>query len=328
MFFPYSSHNSHSALKFTLGLRGPYKYSRNALTRMAATSITIIYSPYHVGLRDHRVGDGPNRIRQMGVVEQLEKLHVKVTIQELPPVDDFEGEIGRSFEILRRTSKAVSDARANHSFPLILSGNCMASVGVACGLGIRDLGFIYFDAHDDMDTPSTNTNGYFDAMGLSMLAGKSWHNLTNTIPGYSPMKYDKMVYCGLRDIDESQKQTVRDAKAEVIWGETGKKVDFAGELTKRLSRRDFSPALVHLDLDVLDETLGKVNGYESPGGLLEEDLQQCMDLVPRKATPTSLTVCSFNPTLGDGDKIATIGVNAIVTFVRSLIDTAALTKQQ
>lgn len=293
---------------------------------MSATSITIIFSPYHVGLRDHRVGDGPNRIYKMGVVKELEKLGVKVAFLELPPVDDFEGEIGRSFEILRRTSNAVKEVRANHSFPLVLSGNCMASVGVACGLGIKDLGFIYFDAHDDMDTPSTNMNGYFDAMGLSMLAGKSWHGLTNTIPGFSPRTYDKMVYCGLRDIDESQKQTVRKAGAEVIWGEANKRVDFAGELTKSLSRRDFSPALVHLDLDVLDETLGKVNGYESPGGLLEEDLIKCMDLVPRKATPTSLTVCSFNPTLGDGDKIATIAVKAIVTFIRSLLDTKVLIK--
>jgi arginase len=53
---------------------------------------------------------------------------------------------------------------------------------------------------------------------------------------------------------------------------------------------------------------------------------KCMDLVPRKASPTSLTVCSFNPQLGDGDKIATIGVKAIITFVKSLLDTAALTR--
>jgi arginase len=134
---------------------------------MAATSITIIFSPYHVGLRDHRVGDGPNRIRALGLIPKLQNLGVTVHMDEIPPVDDFEGEIGRSFEVLRRTSLAVSKARASNSFPFILSGNCMASVGAACGLGIKDLNFIYFDAHDDMDTPSTNENGYFDAMGLS-----------------------------------------------------------------------------------------------------------------------------------------------------------------
>ncbi|KAH4103941.1 hypothetical protein HBH70_097170 [Parastagonospora nodorum] len=291
---------------------------------MGANSVTVIFSPYHVGLRDHRVGDGPNRIRAMGVIEELKKLGVTIHVVELPPVDDFEGEIGRSFELLRRMSKVVSDVCANRSFPLVLSGNCMASAGVACGLGLKDLGWIYFDAHDDMDTPSTNMNGYLDAMGLSMLGGKSFHRLTNTIPGYTPHKYNKMIYCGLRDIEDSQKETVREAGAEVIWGEPGKHVDFASRLTEALSAKDYSPALVHLDLDVLDESIGKVNGYESPGGLQEDDLIKCMDLVPQKATPKSLTVCSFNPNLGDGDKVATIGVKAIVAFVKSLLKFEAL----
>jgi hypothetical protein len=145
---------------------------------MSATSVTIIFSPYHVGLRDHRVGDGPNRIRDMGVVEELEKLGIKVHWQELPHVDDAEGEIGRSFALLAHTSEAVSQAVAKQSFPLILSGNCMASAGTACGLGIEDLGFIYFDAHDDQETPSWNTNGYLDA---SQLLPLSLYKLERTI---------------------------------------------------------------------------------------------------------------------------------------------------
>ncbi|KAL2071969.1 hypothetical protein VTL71DRAFT_11312 [Oculimacula yallundae] len=291
-----------------------------------ATSITIIFSPYHVGIHNHRVGDGPNRIRSLGVVAQLINMGIKVNIHEIQPVDEFEGEIGRSFEVLRRTSDAVSKARSENAFPLVLSGNCMASVGIACGLGIEALGFIYFDAHDDMDTPSTNENGYFDAMGLSMLAGKSWHTLTKSIPGYAPIKYDKFVYCGLRDIGDGQRKTVEESGAEVVWGDASKKVDFTAELEKKLERRSFSPALVHLDLDVLDKTLGKVNGYESPGGLSEDDLKRCMDLVPKKSTPVSLTVCSFDPNLGDGDKIAGIGVKAIVTFVESMLEMGLIKK--
>ncbi|KAJ4331940.1 hypothetical protein N0V95_009775 [Ascochyta clinopodiicola] len=295
---------------------------------MTATSITIIYSPYHVGLRDHRVGDGPNRIRKLGLIERLEELGVDVHLDEIQPVDDFEGEIGRSFEVLRRTSIAVSKARASKSFPIILSGNCMASVGVACGLRVQELNFVYFDAHDDMDTPSTNQNGYFDAMGLSMLAGKSWHWHTQQIPGYSPMKYDKrFLYVGLRDVNDTQRKTVAEAGADVIWGDAEQHVDFAGQLTRRLDEKDFSPSLVHLDLDVLDESVGKVNGFESLGGLLEDDLMQCMSILPKKATPVSFTLCSFNPNLGDGDKIARIGIQAITTFVESLLATSAILKQ-
>jgi len=295
---------------------------------MPATSITIIFSPYHCGQRDHRVGDGPNRIRKLGLIERLEELGVQVQIDEILPVDEFEGEIGRSFEILRRTSLAVTKARTSNSFPFILSGNCMATVGAACGAGIKDPNFIYFDAHDDMDTPSTNQNGYFDAMGLSMLAGRSWHWHTEQIPGYVPMKFgERFLYVGLRDLSEMQRKTVAEDGAQVIWGDAEQQVDFCSELEKRLALRNFSPSLVHLDLDVLDKSVGRVNGFESSGGLQEEDLLRCMSLLPKKATPISFTLCSFNPNLGDGDKIAGIGIRASVAFFRSLIETSVLSKQ-
>lgn len=240
-------------------------------------------------------------------------------------MDEFEGEIGRSFEIMRRISEAVSNAVTKNTFPLILSGNCMASTAAACGLKIRDLGFIYFDAHDDLDSPDVNENGYFDAMGLSMLRGESWKTLMSTVPGYQPLEYHRFLYCGLRDQSSTQRQRVINAGMTSIWGETSRKVDFAAELRTHLERRNFNPALVHLDLDVLDESYGKVNDYPSPGGLFESDLIDCMDLVPKESTPIALTVCSFDPNAGDGDKIARIAIRAISTFVQSSLETGALT---
>ncbi|KAJ5919944.1 arginase [Penicillium verhagenii] len=271
---------------------------------MVANAITVIYSPYHVGIRDQRVGNGPNH-----------------------RVDEFEGEIGRSFELLRRLSTAVTEAVDQNTFPLILSVNCIASAAVACGLNIDDLNFIYFDAHDDLDSPDVNENGYLDAMGLSMLRGESWKTFMKTVPGFKPLKYDgNFLYCGLRDQSQVQRQRVIDAGMASIWGELDRKVDFAGELNTQLEAKSYGSSLVHLDLDVLDESYGKVNDYPSPGGLFESELIQCMDIVPRKSKPKSLTVCSFDPDAGDGDKIAQVAIRAIVTFVTSLLEINALSK--
>ncbi|KAJ5577520.1 uncharacterized protein N7459_006484 [Penicillium hispanicum] len=291
---------------------------------MSANTITIIFSPYHVGIRDHRVGNGPHRILSLGVIQELQQLGVQVEFNEIEPVDDFEGEIGRSFEILRRISKAVTSAVAKASFPLILSGNCMASTAVACGLQARDLAFIYFDAHDDLDSPDVNENGYFDAMGLSMLRGESWKTLMNTVPGFQPFSYDRFLYLGLRDQSQLQKQRVIDAGMCAVWGHSDQKVDFVRELEVHLDARSYSPALVHLDLDVLDASYGKVNDYPSEGGMFESELIACMAMLPKKATPRSLTVCSFDPNAGDGDKIASIAVRAITSFTRSLLEMGLL----
>lgn len=83
-----------------------------------------------------------------------------------------------------------------------------------------------------MDTPSTNENGYFDAMDLSMLAGKSWRWHTQQIPGYSPASYkDRFLYVGLRDVNDTQRKTVTEPDADVIWGDAEKHTNSAGELT-------------------------------------------------------------------------------------------------
>lgn len=283
-------------------------------------AITIIFSPYHVGERDLRVGDGPNRILTFGIVDVLEKLGYSVNIVEIPRVDEYEGEIGKSFEIINRTSTLVHNALQNDSFPLILAGNCMSSVGVACGLQEDHLGFIYFDAHDDFDSPDVNVNGYLDAMGLSMLNGESWKTYMSKVPFFKPHKYDKFVYCGLRDVNEVQRARVtRNHDMDIIWGNEKSKVDYIKSFENQLQAKDYSPALVHLDLDCLDEAYGKVNDFPSPGGLYENELLECIGMVPKYAEPKSLTICSFDPNCGgDGDKIAQIAVEAVKRFFTAM----------
>ncbi|KAL4968655.1 uncharacterized protein BDV14DRAFT_196956 [Aspergillus stella-maris] len=106
---------------------------------------------------------------------------------------------------------------------------------------------------------------------------------------------------------------------ESFWGDAETKVDFAGELKTRLEVDSYSPAVVHLDLDVLDDSGGKINDYPSPGGLFEEELVSCMEIVARMIIPRSLTVCALGPGVGDRDKTADIAIRAIVTFVKGIL---------
>lgn len=305
-----------------------------------SSTIALIISPYHTGLRDHRVGNGPHRIFSRGLATHLTQRGLQVEAYEIPPVDDFEGEIGRSFEVMRRTSQAVTDAVTRGCFPLVLSGNCMATPAVACGLSNSDtiddaekLGFIYFDSHDDLDSPDVNENGYFDAMGLSMLRGESWKMLMSTVPGYdsqTPFDYrsthNRFLYCGLRDQSGLQRERVIQAGMEVIWGGAlDPRTDFKAVMEQHLREDPFRDTVVHLDLDVLDAGVyGKVNDYPSEGGLLENDLVGCMELIPKRSRPRALTVCQFDPDSGDGDRIAGIAIQATLTFVGSLLKTGAL----
>ncbi|KAK4152590.1 hypothetical protein C8A00DRAFT_44344 [Chaetomidium leptoderma] len=298
-------------------------------------SVTIISVPYHVGLRaspihSSRVSEGPDYLRSAGLATRVHS-HTGVPVHEAeiaPVADDFEGDIGRSFELLRRVALAVTAARNQGSFPIVLAGNCNTSVGVAAGLwgsddlkAARDdaLGCVWFDAHDDYNIPDTVVSGYFDSQGIAMMAGECWKALLATLPGFRPTVLRNVIHCGMRDVNELERSRVEAADLGVVWGDATKKVDFEAGLRKEMDERfglgegrDMA-TLVHLDVDTLDSPLAKANQFACSGGLLEDDLVGCMAAISERTVPLALTIASFDP-LCDGDesaqRIAAVAIKA------------------
>ncbi len=286
---------------------------------MPVDTIDLILAPYHVGVADFRVGAGPKCILGQGLFEQLQAFGKTVTITEIASVDNFEGEIGRSFEIIRRIASAVASAEQRGSFPIILAGNCNATVGVAAGLSSDERQLVWFDAHSDLDTPDEALSGYFDGMGVSMLTGESWKALMATVPNHRPMKLDQITYCGVRDLSDTQREKLDRSPARVVYGDiTGSCVHYANSLDQALKRSIAPSCLIHLDVDCLDTSVGYANEYAAPGGLNEEDLISCLDVVARRCAPVSLTVASLNPHLRGSNAIANIATRAIIHLIRKV----------
>lgn len=304
------------------------------MSKVPLRSISLIFSPYHVGIRNQGPGAGPAFIRGRGLLPALKTLGLPIRELEIEPVDDSEGEIGRSFEVIRRTSKLVTQERNAGSFPIIFSGNCSASVGVAAGLAAsenlkqEEIGCVWFDAHDDYNTPDTVMSGYFDSMPIAMLAGQCWKGLLKTVPGHRPLDLQRLVHVAMRDVTEVERARVVEAGFDVVWGSTEKKVDFAGELGGILKRKEKCPTMVHLDLDSLDVSLGKVNKFSAPGGLLEADLDGCLRHVSQATLPASLTVASLDPSFEGAENIAEIAVRVVRAFTEQLVTSGIVAKQQ
>ncbi|KAK3305627.1 uncharacterized protein B0T15DRAFT_203605 [Chaetomium strumarium] len=311
--------------------------------RPVLSSITLISSPYHVGLRASpihrsRISEGPDYIKSAGLVSLLQTYHVPVHQIDIPPVaDDFEGEIGRTFELLRRVSGAVTHARNQSSFPIVLAGNCCTSVGVAAGLwGSSDLrgtaadddddgdalGCVWFDAHDDYNVPDTVVSGYFDSQGIAMMAGECWKALLDTVPGFRPTRLRRVIHCGMRDVNDLERSRVEAADMAVVWGDAARKVDFEAGLRHELHRvfgSDSEAAtLIHLDVDSLDCSLGKANQFACSGGLLEEELLGCMAAITERTKPLAFTIASFDP-LCDTDDSAQRLAAAVIQAVGKVL---------
>ncbi|KAM0349796.1 hypothetical protein ACHAPU_003629 [Fusarium lateritium] len=278
---------------------------------VVAKSITVISSPFHLGIRDVAVGGGPTALLKAGLVDAIRRQGVTVNQVELEPVDEFDGDISRLFELLRRTSKTVAQAIREGSFPIMLAGNCSTTVGVQAGIAAaldKVPACVWFDAHDDFNTPDVLTSGYLDSMGVAI------------IPGFKALDLKRdLVHCGMRDVTDLERSRVEEADFPVIWGDTNKHVDFEAELCKVFEEKRLGETMVHLDLDVLDVSIGNVNKFSAAGGLLEEDLIKCLRMISGKTKPVSLTIASFDPSFDEHGKIPPVVIRGVVCFVQSMI---------
>jgi len=276
------------------------------------TEVEIIAAPFHAGARGERVGAGPLRLIDDGIEAALRDAGFETRLSWISPVEDHEGEIGRTFEVKRRVAEAVAGARARGAFPIVLAGNCNTSVGVWAGLGAETAGLFWFDAHPDFDTPDEHRSGYLDGMGVATLAGQCWRNLAATIPGFRPFPVERLVYCGIRDFGPGQLEKVRAAGIRAAIGSTARATDYVASLGPLLEALPFAEAMVHLDVDCLDTDVGIANEYAAPGGLGEEQLANALELCCVAARPISLTIASFNPAFDGAERISAAAIAAAV----------------
>lgn len=274
--------------------------------------VEIIAAPFHAGEENVRVGAGPHRLLADGIEDALRAAELSTRVRLIEPVHGCEGEIGRTFELKRRVAAAVAEARASGAFALVLAGNCNTSVGVAAGVRDPAAGLVWFDAHPDFDTPNEHRSGYFDSMGVATLTGRCWHALAQSIPGFRPLPVQQILYCGIRDFEPGQRERVEAAGIPAVLGSRTEQVDFRGKLLGALQSFPCRRAMIHLDADCLDPSVGRANDYAAPGGLTSAQLAQCLEALCKERVPLSLTIASFHPGLEGSERISASLISAAV----------------
>ena len=147
--------------------------------------IRLLLVPYDSGQRNVRMGAGPEHLCAAGLEKHLAAQGHQVDSEVIEPASrDWRAEVQTSFELMRAVAKHVRAARTARRFPVVLSGNCLAAVGVIAGLG-PGTGVIWIDAHGDFNTPQTTTSGFLDGMTLATATGQCWGELAHSIEGFA-----------------------------------------------------------------------------------------------------------------------------------------------
>ena len=274
--------------------------------------IRLLLVPYDSGQRNVRMGAGPERLRSAGLAEHLTARGHKVETQVIEPATmQWRAEVQTSFELMRAVADQVRAARAGGRFPLVLSGNCLSAVGVIAGLG-AGTGVIWIDAHGDFNTPQTTMSGFLDGMTLATATGRCWVELAHSIEGFVPVPDKAVVMLGVRDLDPGEAAAL--ARSEIV------------RLTVEATPNDIervlhsiAPSLerfyLHLDLDALEPSEGRANGYAARGGFPIARLLELLTRIASHLPVQAFTIASYDPSYDDQGKVCATAFDAAVNVL-------------
>ena len=277
--------------------------------------VEIIVVPFDSGLRDTRMGRGPAHLLKLGLAKQLEAHGLEFECRDVEPSSAvFPTEIRMALELQRAVSHAVSEALGHGSFPLVLSGNCNVAVGVVAGIqrarGVSPT-VCWFDAHADFNTPETTIGGFLDGMAVSMLSGHCWRELTAQVPGFVPIPESQVLMLGTRDVDPLERDLLERSAIRVA----GQPLGTATELTTITTSSGASDVYLHLDLDALDASEGRANGYAVHGGLSRSDLLTAIGDIASCAPILAASITAYDPECDTDDRIGHIAIEAALCIV-------------
>lgn len=256
--------------------------------------IQLLLVPYDSARRGSRCGAGPEHLVHAGLVAHLHDQGHVVTAVHLIEDDPAypPAEIRTAFELARQLATAVRSARAAGDFPLVLSGNCNSAVGTLSGLTPNQRSTFWFDAHGDINTPETSDTGFLDGMGLAMATGLCWHQLTATVPGFEPVAPEATFLLGARDLDVGEAALLEESPITSI--AVGQ---IPNELPSTLAKSTLANTLgyLHLDLDVLDPSVGHANYLPVPNGLSLSQLIAAVTEIRARVPLGAAALTSYSP---------------------------------
>jgi arginase len=255
--------------------------------------IALIAVPYDSGFRADRTGAGPLHLLDSGLSTELEAMGHEVTIQMIDlSAASRPAEIAAAFELAGAVANAVAAAIVAGAFPLVLSGNCgPAALGCVGGLQGRT-SVVWFDAHGDFNTPETTTSGFLDGMSLATVTGRCWRNLAREIPGFAAISERKVTQVGVRNLDEDEAVALHASEIRHVHVPMLRQ-----ELPTALADPSLAgeTAYLHVDLDVLDPSEGRMNRFSEPAGLGLSDLRWAIATIAEGTLVRAASLTAFDP---------------------------------
>ncbi|HEX5891597.1 MAG TPA: arginase family protein [Nitrososphaeraceae archaeon] len=276
---------------------------------------TIIDAPSILGLRPTGVEYLPEALKAAGLMERLNADYAgrvsplpynserdKVTLLLNPDsIKRF------SVQLADRVSSVIRSRR----YPIVLGGDCSILIGNL--LALRRLGrygLFFIDGHADFYQPEASLTGEVADMDLAIVSGRGPDVLTN-IDGLKPLVCDQdIILFGYRDREQAASFGSQDVRNTNIYSfdltyvkELGI-TTAASEAVKNLWNDELCGFWIHIDADVLDDSIMPAVDYRLNGGLSFYELSELLKIIVASGRSVGMDITIFNPNLDPDGLIA------------------------
>jgi len=285
----------------------------------------IVDAPSILGLRPTGVELLPETLRRSGLLERLNAEYCGAVTPSAP----YESSRDTMSKLLN--PKAIKDYSIrladsmklllqNNKFPIVLGGDCSILIGNV--LALRRLGrygVFFIDGHADFYLPEESPTGEVADMDLAIVTGRGPEILSD-LDHLRPLVMEQdIVVFGYRDAEQSAKYGCQDIKKTTMMkaielGEV-RRLGFQNAATlgiATLLKNELTGFWIHLDADVLEDSIMPAVDYRLPGGITFAELSNLLKLLLSSKKAVGISITIFNPTLDKDGSITRNFVSSIV----------------
>jgi arginase len=285
----------------------------------------IIDAPSILGLRLSGVENLPEALKAAGLLEALNAQY----LGRIQPLISYSSERDRATQLLngnaiRAFSLQLAESMTKvlskrNYFIIVLGGDCSIIIGTL--LALRRLGrygLFFIDGHADFYQPEASVTGEVADMDLAIVSGRGPNILTN-IDGLRPLVKDEdIVVFGYRDAEQAASygsQDVIDTNMQVYDLSRVKELGIKNASSfaiRKLLENETDGFWIHLDADVLDDSIMPAVDYRLEGGLSFSELSDLLRTINSSGRAVGMSITIFNPNLDLDKSIASKFVSSIV----------------
>jgi len=295
-----------------------------------AQKVRIIGVPMDLGQSRRGVDMGPSALRGAGLQARIKQLGDQVEdIGNLEVKQPEEMQIGeKRAKYLQEIAETCKDLATNVEkslgegfLPLVLGGDHSIAAGVAAGVSAffrkdkKQIGYLWLDAHGDMNTPDSSPSGNVHGMPLAVIMGYGAPELVDLL-GFKPKaEPGNIVIVGARDLDAQERKIVKKSGIHVF---TMRDIDERGmrEVMSdalKYCTDDTAGIAVSLDMDFVDPSDAPGVGTPVRGGVTYREAHLAMEMIADSEAMVSLEIVEINPIIDEHNRTALLGVELVLS---------------